>query len=66
MTKIWLNKADIKKIQETLELFPEVDAFQLQVESTSGIGYTIDMIVPQHINSVEGEFKIPVVGVQDW
>jgi hypothetical protein len=66
MKKIWLNRADIKKIQETLELFSEVDAFQLQVEDTSGIGYTIDMLVPQHINSVEGEFKIPVVGVQDW
>ena len=66
MKRIWLNRADIKKIHETLELFPEVDAFQLEVVDTSGIGYTIDMIVPQHINSIEGQFKIPVVGIEDW
>jgi hypothetical protein len=66
MKRIFLNRADIKHIQETLEKFPEVDNFCLELVDTSGIGYTIDMVVTQKVNGVDGKFTIPIVGVEDW
>lgn len=66
MHRIFLNRADIKLVQNTLEKFPDVDSFCLELTDTSGIGYTIDMVVTQKVNGVEGRFTIPVVGVENW
>ena len=66
MKRLMLNRADIAKIQETLDKFPGIDPFVLEVETASGIGYTIDLVIDHTVGNVKGEFRVPIVGVEDW
>ncbi len=66
MKRVTLNRADIVKIQETLDKFPGIDPFVLEIENASGIGYTIDLVIDHTVGNVKGEFRVPIVGVGDW
>lgn len=66
MKRLIMNRADIAKIQETLNKFPGIDPFVLEVENASGIGYTIDLVIDHTVGNVKGEFRVPIVGVEDW
>lgn len=66
MKRLIMNRADIAKIQETLNKFPGIDPFVLEIEDASGIGYTIDLVIDHTVGNVKGEFRVPIVGVEDW
>jgi len=63
---MWLNRKDIKKIQEVLDKFPDVETFELDQNSESGIGSILTMTFPQEINGLRASVDIEISGVEDW
>ncbi len=61
-----VHRKDIKKIQEVLDKFQDVDVFELKVDSGSGIGSIMTMTFAQEVNGVRGSFDIEISGVEDW
>lgn len=54
------------KILEIMDEFPQESNYQLEYDATSGIGYTIDIIIPTKIKSQQGNFVINIAGIDDW
>lgn len=65
-TKIYIQRKDIEKILETMDKFPTESNYQLVYDNSSGIGYTIDMIIPVSIENTEGQFTVEIAGVDNW
>lgn len=65
-SNIYIHKKDILKILETMEKFPSESNYQLVYDNTPGLGYCIDMIIPLTLDNQKGEFKVPIVGVENW
>ncbi len=63
---MFLNKNDLVKMQEVLEKFPEVDFFEVNQESGSGIGSVTTMTFTYEVNGYLGNFEIEIAGVEDW
>lgn len=63
---MYLNRKDLAKIQEVLDKFPDVEYFELEQESGSGIGSVTSMLFTQKVNGYPGQFKIEIAGVEDW
>jgi hypothetical protein len=65
MNRIYLNKKDLDKINQIVNE-DKVDLFCLIVDSSSGIGSTIDLEYKSMINNREVFVTVPVSGVDDW
>lgn len=63
---MFLNRKDIDKINSVLDQFPTIDHFELDQDSSSGIGSTTTMTVKHTVNNVSGNFTIEISGVEDW
>jgi hypothetical protein len=63
---VFLNKNDITKIQEVLSKFPEVEYFEINQETGSGIGSVTTMTFTYEVNGYVGQFEIELSGVEDW
>ena len=63
---MYLNRKDLKKIQDVLEKFPEVENFEIEQESGSGIGSITLMTMFTEFNGVKGSFTVEISGVEDW
>ncbi len=63
---MFLNKNDITKIQEVLNKFPEVEYFEINQETGSGIGSVTTMTFTYEVNGYVGQFEIELSGVEDW
>ncbi len=63
---MYLNRKDLEKIQEVLDKFPDVEYFELEQESGSGIGSVTSVLFTQKVNGYPGQFKIEISGVEDW
>jgi len=63
---MFLNKNDITKIQEILNKFPEVEYFEINQETGSGIGSVTTMTFTHEVNGYVGQFEIELSGVEDW
>lgn len=63
---MFLNRNNIEKIKAVLNQFPDVDSFELDSDSTSGIGSVLVMTFAQEVNGVRGSFDIEISGVEDW
>lgn len=61
-----LNRKDIEKIQSILDQFPDVELFELERDSSSGIGSVVSMSFSHDVNGVKGSFEIEISGVEDW
>jgi len=61
-----LTRKDIDKIQEVLDKFPEVEIFELDQDSSSGIGSVTTMTFPLDAGGLQGSFNIEISGVEDW
>jgi hypothetical protein len=65
-TNMFLNRADIEKIKDVLDQFPDLDIFELEQDSSSGIGSITTMTFAREINGLRGSFEIEVSGLENW
>jgi len=63
---MYLHRAELKKMLEVLEKFPEVEVVDVEVDSSSGIGSITTMKFDTEVNSVKGSFEIEISGVEKW
>jgi hypothetical protein len=61
-----LNKDGVLKILEVMEKFPEAGCFELNQDSSSGIGSITTLTVFTEINGFEGKFTIEISGIENW
>ena len=66
MTNIFLTRKDIEKIKDVLDQFPDLDIFELEQDSSSGIGSVTSMTFAREINGLRGSFQIEVSGIENW
>jgi hypothetical protein len=66
MTNIFLTRKDIEKIKDVLNQFPDLDVFELEQDSSSGIGSVTSMTFAREINGLRGSFQIEVSGIENW
>lgn len=66
MKTVILHRNDIERISEILAKFPDVEAFELTQESSSGIGSVTYVTFAQDINGCKGSFEVEVSGVEHW
>jgi hypothetical protein len=66
MKTVVLHRSDIERISDILAKFPDVDAFELTQETSSGIGSVTYVTFAQNINGHKGSFEVEVSGVENW
>ena len=66
MKTVVLHRNDIERISDILSKFPDVQAFELTQESSSGIGSVTSITFAQYINGHKGSFEVEVSGVEHW
>jgi len=66
MKEVNLNRADVSRLNDVLEKFPEIDNFTLVVEDTSGIGYTVDLKFTREEKNVICHIVVPITDVGEW
>ena len=67
MSKIGLHKDDIREIQKLLDSFPEAsDYIEIEVDSSSGIGSIVTVMVKTTVNGHLGEFRKTIVDESSW
>ena len=66
MKTVVLHRSDIEKISNILAKFPDVEAFELTQETSSGIGSVTYVTFAQNINGHKGSFEVEVSGVENW
>ena len=64
--KMFLHRKDIEKIKDILDQFPDLDVFELEQDSSSGIGSVTTMTFARELNGHRGSFEIEVSGVEAW
>jgi len=63
---MFLTRKDIEKIKDVLDQFPDLDIFELEQDSSSGIGSVTSMTFAREINGLRGSFQIEVSGIETW
>jgi hypothetical protein len=66
MKTVVLHRSDIERISDILAKFPDVEAFELTQETSSGIGSVTYVTFAQNINGHKGSFEVEVSGVENW
>ena len=66
MKTVVLHRSDIERISAILSKFPDVQAFELTQETSSGIGSVTYVTFAQNINGHKGSFEVEVSGVENW
>jgi hypothetical protein len=61
-----LHRKDIEKIKSVLDQFPDLDIFEIEQDSSSGIGSVTTITFARELNSHRGSFTIEISGVEDW
>jgi hypothetical protein len=64
--KTQLHSEDIDRIKALMESLDYDGNFELEVDSSSGIGRTVIVHVPQMINCLQGTFSYVVSSVENW
>jgi hypothetical protein len=64
--KTQLHSEDIDRIKALMESLDYDGNFELEVDSSSGIGRTVTVHVPQMINCLQGTFSYVVSSVENW
>ena len=65
-SKIYLNKRDIERILEVIEENDLKDTFTLIHNSSSGIGYTLNMEFDAELNGRVITARVPIADSSDW
>lgn len=61
-----IQRAELNKIQEILNKFPDVNGFELVYHGGGGIGYTLSMKFNYKINDIDTIVEVEVTGVENW
>ena len=61
-----LHRKDINKVKEILDKFPDVEVFEIEQDSSSGIGSVVSITFSQEVNGIRGSFEIEISGVGNW
>jgi len=64
--KVQLHSEDIDRIKALMETLDYDGNFELEVDSSSGIGTTVTVHIPQTINCLQGTFAYTVSSVENW
>lgn len=63
---MYLHKRDIEQIADILKEFPDVETFELDADTSSGIGSKVTMKFHHKVNSIDGEFSVEIGNVENW
>jgi len=66
MSKIYLNKRDIERILEVIKENELEDTFTLIHDSTSGIGYTLNMEFDAELHGRVITARVVIADSTDW
>ena len=61
-----LHRKDIDKVKEILDKFPDVEVFEIEQDSSSGIGSIVSITFSQEVYGIRGSFEIEISGVGNW
>jgi hypothetical protein len=61
-----LHRKDINKVKEILDKFPDVEVFEIEQDSSSGIGSVVSITFSQEVNGLRGSFEIEISGMENW
>ena len=61
-----IARAELKKINEVLDKFPDVNGIELVYDGSGGIGYTLDIRFDYKVNGVDTKVEIEITGVDSW
>ena len=64
--KTHILKQQVKDILDTMNDFGDVDSFELDIESSSGIGTKISLSSHMIYRGLAGKFTVEVVGNENW
>ncbi len=64
--KTYLHSEDIDRIKSLMETLDYDGTFELEVDSSSGIGTSVIVHVPQTINCLKGTFSYVISEVESW
>jgi hypothetical protein len=66
MVKVFLHTVDIDRIKALMESLEYDGAFELEVDSSSGIGSVVKAHVPKTINCLKGTFTYIISAEENW
>lgn len=63
---MYLHKEDLEKILEIVAEFPDVETFQVESDTSSGIGAVVTLTVTTTINGRPADVTYEISGVENW
>lgn len=63
--KVSLSREELKKINQTLGEFKEIEKFDI-IEGHHGIGSSIDLVFEGQVNGILAKVTIPITGSENW
>ncbi len=64
--KFLLSKEEVENILKVMEKFPRDEKYQLDYRADSGIGSTLDIIIPTVVDEIYGHFTVNITSPEDW
>jgi hypothetical protein len=65
MNQITLSTVDLEKIQRIVDKF-DITEFELIKDSSTGIGYTLDITFWTNVNGLYCQVVVPLVNTEEW
>ncbi len=62
----YILRQQVEQVLAVMNKFPDHDAFQLDIDSSSGIGTVITLTMDIIHNNVAGKFTVEVSGPETW
>lgn len=66
MNKIYLTRRELEDMLQILDKFPDVDRFELESDSSSGIGSIVNIKFDATYNGVKGQLLVNITDVDRW
>ena len=63
---IRLTKNDVEAMLAVMNKFPQDKNYQIEYDTTPGLGYTLAVVVDVSIKGQPGEFKIDIATPEMW
>lgn len=63
---MYLHRDDLKKINDIVAEFPDVETFKVESDTSSGIGAVVTLTVTTTINGRSADVTYEISGVENW